>query len=509
MAPTPSGYGYWLVASDGGIFSFGDATFHGSTGAMQLNQPVIGMAPTPTGNGYWLVATDGGIFNFGDATFHGSATGHGVAVAIETRGTGYRVLLTNGGTIDFPGTTPPDPPDSEPAIGEIVRVNVASNGDQASGPIGSERYDVSLDGRYVAFDSSASNLTSDDTNGASDVFVHDVHTGVTTRVSVVSNGDQADGDSRSGSISADGRYVAFHSSASNLVPDDTNGKSDVFVHDRVAGTTSRISVGSDGVQVDRSSFEPSISADGTRIAYMSSDSAEPDRYAVFIHETTTGMTELASSNGDPDATSDSVLPSISADGRHVAWLEEAGTELLPGDNELSTEVLLKDTLTGELTAARPAAVGEMHLVSNPFLSADGRYVSFALAESGVTGRTVRYDRQTGTTTELSVDPSGGQGDLQSEGGELSGDGNFVAFWSRATNLVAGDTNGLTDIFVRDVGSGTTRRASVTAGGGEANGHSYDPQMSADGRYALFLSDASNLVAGDTNGVGDLFLVRLR
>ena len=74
MAPTPDGGGYWLVASDGGIFTFGDAAFYGSTGSLHL-QPIVGMAPTPDGGGYWLVASDGGIFSFGDATFYGSTGG--------------------------------------------------------------------------------------------------------------------------------------------------------------------------------------------------------------------------------------------------------------------------------------------------------------------------------------------------------------------------------------------------------------------------------------------------
>ena len=75
MAATPTGNGYWLVASDGGIFTFGDAGFHGSTGNITLNKPIVGMAATPTGNGYWLVASDGGIFTFGDAGFYGSHAG--------------------------------------------------------------------------------------------------------------------------------------------------------------------------------------------------------------------------------------------------------------------------------------------------------------------------------------------------------------------------------------------------------------------------------------------------
>jgi hypothetical protein len=107
----PNGGGYWLVASDGGIFTFDDAAFHGSTGNLKLNQPIVGMAATPTGGGYWLVASDGGIFTFSDVSFYGSDPGIGVTtpaagIVADGEGEGYTIILANGGFQNF---TPPSP----------------------------------------------------------------------------------------------------------------------------------------------------------------------------------------------------------------------------------------------------------------------------------------------------------------------------------------------------------------------------------------------------------------
>jgi hypothetical protein len=151
--------------------------------------------------------------------------------------------------------------------GTTERVSVASDGTQGNGNPGS--FTISADGRYVAFDSWASNLVSGDTNGRTDVFVHDRQTGQTTCVSVAYDGTLGNGDSISPSISADGRYVAFDSGANNLVSGDTNGTSDIFVHDRLTGLTSLVSVASDGTQGNSSTMSLSISADGRYVAFES------------------------------------------------------------------------------------------------------------------------------------------------------------------------------------------------------------------------------------------------
>jgi Tol biopolymer transport system component len=147
------------------------------------------------------------------------------------------------------------------------RVSVASDGTQANND--SWETAISADGRYVAFRSLANNLISGDTNGFPNVFVHDRQTGLTNRVSVASDGSQANGGSGPPSISANGRYVAFASWASNLVSGDTNNFIDIFVHDRHTGQTSRVSVASDETQANADSYGPSISADGRYVAFHS------------------------------------------------------------------------------------------------------------------------------------------------------------------------------------------------------------------------------------------------
>jgi Tol biopolymer transport system component len=150
--------------------------------------------------------------------------------------------------------------------GATTRVSVASDGTQAHA--GASHPSISADGRYVAFHSLSNNLVPGDTN-AYDVFVHDRQTGATTLVSVASDGTQANEQSRHPSISADGRYVAFHAHDSNLVPGDTNNAWDTFVHDRQTGETTRVSVASDGTQGNSFSRHPIISADGRSVAFES------------------------------------------------------------------------------------------------------------------------------------------------------------------------------------------------------------------------------------------------
>jgi hypothetical protein len=158
---------------------------------------------------------------------------------------------------------------------------------------------VSADGRFVAFASSAFNLVPCDTNGTLDVFVHDRHTGETTRVSVDSNGKQGNSASASPSISADGRFVAFLSLASNLVRGDTNGTQDVFVHDRDTGETTRVNVDSNGNEATNESARPSISADGRFVAFgsLASDLVPcdtNDANDVFVHEFLSVINDLVS-----------------------------------------------------------------------------------------------------------------------------------------------------------------------------------------------------------------------
>jgi Tol biopolymer transport system component len=263
---------------------------------------------------------------------------------------------------------------------------------------------VSADGRCVAFSTSATNLDAGDHDPFVDVYVHDFSTGGNTRASVGSSGAGAKGHSRPPVISADCRFVAFESAATNLVSGDTNGFLDVFLHDRATGATTRVSTATGGVQ-----------AAGVGCA-------------------------------------------ISADGRFVVL--GGGDDLVPGQP--------------------PSGVMDVFV----------------------------HEVATGVTTRVSVGSSGELGDDDSGWPgtfSLSGDGRYAAFTSSATNLVQGDTNCVNDVFVHDRRTRATTRVSVGADGSEGNGESYLGAISTDGRFVAFQSRASNLVPADTNGVWDVFL----
>jgi len=282
-----------------------------------------------------------------------------------------------------------------------TRVSVNLQGGDPNGLSASPQ--ISADGRYVAFSSDASNLVAGDTNAWFDVFVHDRQTGQTSRVSVATGGQQGNDHSSVSSLSADGRYVVFVSGASNLVSGDTNAWSDVFVHDRQTGQTSRVSVATDGEEGNHFS----------------------------------------------------VTATISADGRYVAF-DSAASNLVAGDTNVSTDVFV-------------------------------------------------HDRQTGQTSRVSVATGGEQGNGASEVATISENGRFVAFQSRATNLVASDTNVRYDVFVHDRQTGQTSRMSVATDGTQGNEESRGPAISGNGRFVAFQSLASNLVAGDTNLSYDVYV----
>ncbi|MBI9050481.1 MAG: sortase [Anaerolineaceae bacterium] len=404
------------------------------------------------------------------------------------------------------------------ALGDTTRVSLDSSNGQANDQ--SESPTISADGRYVAFASYASNLVAGDTNGRDDIFVHDRTTGATTRVSLDSSGGEAiGGGSNYPTISADGRYVAFTSYASNLVAGDTNGADDIFVHDRTTGATTRISLDSSGVQANGYSNTPSISWDGRYVAFVSTANNlvagdTNGRYDIFVHDRNTGATtrvSVDSSNGQGNG--DSSIPTISADGRYVAFVSNANN-LVAGDTNGTYDIFVHDRTTGATTRVSLDSSGGQASGSSgdSSISADGRYVAFHSAASNLVagdtnGRTdvFVHDRTTGATTRVSLDSSGGQANAQSESPTISADGRYVVFESDASNLGAVDTNGAADIFVHDRNTGVTTRVSLDSSGGQANAQSESPAISADGRYVVFESDASNLVAGDTNGATDVFV----
>jgi Tol biopolymer transport system component len=407
--------------------------------------------------------------------------------------------------------------------GTTERVSVDSSGMEANGETNG-RLSISADGRYVVFDSDANNLVAEDANGASDVFVRDRQTGTTERVSVDSAGVEGNLESRGPSISADGRFVAFYSAATNLITGDTNGATDIFVHDRQTGTSERVSLDSGGVEGNLESLGPSISADGRFVAFYSAATnliAEDTNGVsdVFVHDRLTDTTERVSVHsagvqGD-DASGMQSAPSISADGRFVAFVSTA-TNLVEDDTNGFDDVFVHDRQTGateRVSVDSDGAEGNRDSGENGTvaISADGRFVAFASGANLVAGDTYPptdiflRDRLMGTTERVSVDSTGTEGNSSSRHPSISADGRYVVFDSTATNLVAGDTNARHDVFVHDRLMGTTERVSVSSGGLEGDDASRFHSISADGRLVAFESEATNLVEEDTNGVRDVFV----
>jgi tricorn protease-like protein len=410
-------------------------------------------------------------------------------------------------------------PYAYPLAQNTTRVSVASDGTQANGD--SYSTSISADGRYVAFASRASNLAAWDANWrAADVFVHDRQSGETTRVSVASDGTQANNDSFAPSISADGRYVAFESYATNLVAGDTNGMNDVFVHDRQSGETTRVSLASDGAQAYGNSHEASISADGRYVAFGSyaSNLVAGDTngmYDVFVHDRQTSTTTRGSLASDgSQAIGPSTYLSISADGRYVAFASWA-SNLVAGDTNEMSDIFIYDRQASETSRVSLASDGSQTNSGSyeAFISANGRFVVFTSAADNLTAGDTNgvddifvHDRQTGETVRVSVASDGSQTiGSSSNFPSISADGRYVTFYSYASNLVPGDTNGWADTFVHDLRSGETIRIPNAPPGFEPNDASYASKISGDGRVIAFSSLAKNLVTGDTNGFSDIFV----
>jgi Tol biopolymer transport system component len=383
---------------------------------------------------------------------------------------------------------------------------------------------ASADGRIVAFQSDASNLVPGDTNGVMDIFVRDRQARTTTRVSVDSAGREGDGASFLGAVSADGRFVAFGSHADNLVVGDRDFESDVFVHDRLTGVTELVSVNSAGQQQNGTSAGMDISADGRFVAFVSfaSNLVPGDTNGqgdVFVRDRlagTTGRVSLTSTGGQQNGPAGSLVSSvgINGDGRFVAF-DSFASNLVSDDTNGTTDVFVRDRATG-VTERADVSSAEAQAQGGALLEATSDDGSAILFDSGapnlVPGDTndpnqpdvfVR-DLAVGQTERVSVGVGGVQANAVSFGAAISADGRVVAFSSDASNLVAGDTNGFFDAFVHDRIASTTTRISLSGTGAQGNGGSGASAITADGTLVIFESGASNLVAGDANDASDIF-----
>ena len=399
----------------------------------------------------------------------------------------------------------------------IERVSVSSSGIQGNDL--SKDSSLSADGRFVAFESLATNLVAGDTNGEADIFVHDTDAGVTERISVSSNRLQANGWSANPSLSADGRFVVFRSVASNLVIGDTNIKQDIFVHDRNTKITERVSISSTGVQAKDHSGSPSISADGRFVAFVSQarklvPGDTNNRADIFVHDRDTGMTKRVSvSSTGAQANGFSGSPWISADGRVITF-ESYASNLVIDDTNNWQDIFLHDRQTGISERVSVSSSAQQANANSfyPSISADNRFVAFySRARNLVPGDTngsfdiFVHDREVGLTERISVSSTGEQANSDSFVQALSADGRFVAFRSVAGNLVSGDTDTEGDIFLHDRNTRITQRVSVSLNGVQANDRPDLPSISADGRFVAFNADTTNLVADDTNEVEDVFV----
>lgn len=399
-----------------------------------------------------------------------------------------------------------------------TRVNVGPGGAEAHGE--SERTEISADGRFVLFSSLASDLVTGDLNQCRDAFVHDRKTGMTSRVSVDSFGVEGNDDSFPSSLSADGRFVAFYSGATNLVAGDTNGNKDVFVHDRETGATTRVSVSSMGVESDGRSERPSLSADGRIVAFQSiATNLVPNdtngAQDVFVHDRHTGMTRRVSiSNRGAQGNQDSGGAAVSGNGEYVAFHSSAGN-LVAGDGNYETDCFVHHLPTGtvELISNDPILGPGNGASVWPSISFDGNRIAFESDATSWDNGTNQardifyYSREYGHLRRASQTTNGTQGNSGSTRAMISADGDWCVFQSSADNLVAMDTNGNWDVFmkgIRSVGFNTSL-VSRSTGGALGNGASIFPSISALGTEIAFNSYSNNLVPGDNNGNLDVFV----
>ena len=399
------------------------------------------------------------------------------------------------------------------------RASLTNGGGQASGASGQYGLAASDDGRYVTFSSFATDLVAGDLNGMQDVFLRDRLLGTTVLVSLAIGGAQGNGMSDQPSISADGQVVAFASSSSNFAS-DTNGLPDVFVRYLSTGITVRYSTSSFGGEGNAGGGAPRISADGVWVVFHSTSTNlvagdVNGKQDVFIHRNQ--LTELVSvSTAGVQANDHCWSPVVSADGRFVLFYS-AATNLVAGDLNGVNDVFLRDRQLGTtelVSKSTSGTLGNDHSMAGFAVSNDGRFVVFGSQATflvpgdanGSAQDVFLRDRLLGTTEFASVSSAGTQGNTHSLYPWISGDGRFITFHSTAANLVPNKTNfGANDVYVRDRVSGITERVSTSTSGAEGNGDSIAPWISNDGRFVSFASNASTLVAGDTNAAFDAFL----
>ncbi|MGK0187243.1 MAG: hypothetical protein ACI9R3_003029, partial [Verrucomicrobiales bacterium] len=405
-----------------------------------------------------------------------------------------------------------------------------------SGDADSTKPSMSADCRFIAFASRARNLIPGGTNNNEHIFVYDRIADTMKLISESDSGQQGDRNSTDPAISADGLFVAFQSEARNLVPGDENGGNDpssgrdIFVYDMTQETIERVSLRDNGGESNQASGNPSISGDGRFVAFESSANNLVSGYAVgntnvYIRDRTENtIIGIPVPFADILTNRDSLNPAISSDGAHVAF--EFSVDRNDDNQDLNyryTDIYLYgtggalDQKRGTIERISGTKIGteaEGTKSQAPSISADGRYIAFESNLEDIdfydTNKAIDvfvYDRKTGTTRRVSANgATGGQIFKDSTDPSISGDGRYVAFESMASNLVPSDTNNAIDIFMTDLATGEITLASVNADGVQGNDYSYLPSLSYDGKCMAFQSAATNMVPGDVNSDDDIFVV---
>lgn len=378
---------------------------------------------------------------------------------------------------------------------------------------------VSADGNFVAFESDASNLVADDTNGVMDIFVRDLARGITTRISINSAGEQSNGISTNAAISADGRFVVFESNANNLVADDNNNTTDIFLHDRSSGTTERINYSGEFGETLVDSHSPAISADGRFVSYYSFASNlvagdNNDSDDIFVYDRAQAITERVSvNNTGMEGNGASYFPQISADGRYVSFASFADN-LVPNDTNGRYDVFLYDRTARSIERISVTSSGEEADNHSFFssVSGDGRYVVFESSAANLSANDPNRrsdiflrDRLNQTTRRISLNSDGSSPIGASVSPKINHEGHFVVFSSVVDLLIGTDTNHREDVYLYDINENTLELISVDSDDNLADSGSSNPSISADGRMVAFQSMATNLVGDDTNGREDIFI----
>jgi hypothetical protein len=441
-----------------------------------------------------------------DTSAAGLLTITGLSFALDATGTTTFTASATGlpDAVSFT-TTVSAPPDF---FASTQQASVAIGGGEPNDS--SDSVSTSADGRLVAFESDASDLVAGDDEGFSDVFVYDRDAGTTERISQAANGDGGNNSSDSPQISDDGRYVVFESSATNLGPTDSNSRTDVYIYDRQTSTMELVSVATNGDQGADMSRNPTVSADGNLIAFTSEsdfvNGGDTSTDQVWLRNRSAGTTSLVSkaSNGDPGNLDSAHQPLITGNGQFIVYPSAASNIVTPDTNGRDSVMVYDVAGDSTIIASRNANGDQADFGGRQSaISEDGRYVSFTSAATNlVTGgvnQTNVYlkDLQTGAVTWISQSNGGGMANAESYDPRISGDGRFVVFYGDATDFIAGDTGTECTVWVYDHLATALAKASVASDGGNIDAFADYPNISRDGSVIGFNSQATNLISGFT------------